>query len=74
MEPIMLSLLVPTLETNCRFDLCEVLGATDACEASGGIGRVAITFSGRLQPCDLCEGPAEHVYLKLPYSALDADM
>ena len=57
----MLALLAPRLETNCRADLCEVLGATGASEASGRICRVAILYSVRLQHYDLCKGPGEHV-------------
>ena len=50
------------------------MGATDACESALGMcaAKVSVAFAVRLY--DLCEGPAEHLYLSEPYDALTAEI
>ena len=63
--------MAPLLETNVRATICPKLGATDACEQAGGICRADVFFDAQVALYDLCEGPGEHVFIKMFYSTFD---
>ena len=51
-----LSCVAMQLETNVRAEIADVIGATDASETYGGICRVRVPFSAKVDLYDRCEG------------------
>jgi hypothetical protein len=70
----MLALVAPLVESDLRALLLDIVGATDASEAALGMcgARVSEQFAVRLY--DLCEGPAEQVFLAAPYVTLPGEL